>query len=58
MHELLLRNREELIIAKIAKEAAEGQVNTLKSDIMLLRDQIATNQQTKERLVADINLLK
>jgi Rab GTPase-binding effector protein 1 len=62
LHELILKHHQDLIIAKIGKEAAEEKVNTLQSDIMLLRDQITNDQHEKElienNLAQEIDLLK
>ncbi|KAJ8946840.1 hypothetical protein NQ318_006750 [Aromia moschata] len=52
LHELVLKNHQDLIIAKIGKEAAEENVNSLQSDIMLLRDQI-TNDQHQRKSIED-----
>ncbi|XP_018578233.1 rab GTPase-binding effector protein 1, partial [Anoplophora glabripennis] len=48
LHEVVLKNHQELIIAKIGKEAAEEKVNNLQSDIMLLRDQITNDQHERK----------
>ncbi|KAJ3645672.1 hypothetical protein Zmor_023313 [Zophobas morio] len=62
LHELVLKHHQDLIIAKIGKEAAEEKVNTLQSDILLLRDQITNDQHEKElienNLAQEIDLLK
>lgn len=62
LHELVLKHHQDLIIAKIGKEAAEEKANTLQSDILLLRDQITNDQQEKEclenSLLQEIDLLK
>lgn len=62
MHLLLLKVRQDLIIAKIGKETAEEKVHSLQSDIVLLRDQITNDQHIKEalenNLVMEINTLK
>lgn len=59
---MLLRTQQDLIIAKIGKEAAEEKVHSLQSDIVLLRDQITNDQHIKEalenNLVMEINTLK
>ena len=39
LHLLLLKSREELITAKVAKERTE---DTLKSEIMFLKDRVST----------------
>lgn len=55
LHELVLRKHEELITAKIAKEAAEENTNTLKSDITLLSDKIQDEQLARESLQEQYN---
>ncbi|KAG5887200.1 hypothetical protein JTB14_016685 [Gonioctena quinquepunctata] len=52
LHELILKNHQELIIAKIGKEAAEETANTLQSEIMLLKDRI-TNDQHERKGIED-----
>ena len=47
MHLLILKTREELITAKVAKEHLE---DTLKSEIMFLKDQVRAEQQEKSTL--------
>lgn len=59
---MILKVHQDLIIAKIGKEAAEEQANTLRSDNLLLKDQITNDQQMKEilenNLATEINTLK
>ncbi|XP_076270633.1 rab GTPase-binding effector protein 1-like isoform X2 [Rhynchophorus ferrugineus] len=43
LHELVLKNHQDLIIAKVGKEQAEEEVNNLQSSMMLLRDQIESD---------------
>ncbi len=47
LHLLILKTREELITAKVAKEHLE---DTLKSEIMFLKDQVRAEQQEKSTL--------
>ncbi len=47
LHLLLLKSREEIIQAKVAKEHVE---DTLKSEIMFLKDQVVAEQQEKTRV--------
>lgn len=58
----MLKSHQDLIIAKVGKEAEEEKVNTLKMEIMLLKDQITNDQQEKisleNNLVAEIETLK
>ncbi|KAF2898144.1 hypothetical protein ILUMI_08014 [Ignelater luminosus] len=62
LQEVILKMHQDLIIAKIGKEAAEEQANTLRSDNLLLKDQITNDQQMKEilenNLATEINTLK
>lgn len=62
LHELILKNNEELIVTKIAKETAEEKMNTLQSDVLLLRDQMANDlherKSLEDTLVQEINGLK
>lgn len=62
LQELVLKSHQELIIEKLGKETAEETVNNLKSDIMLLRDQITNDFQERQslenNLVAEIDALK
>ncbi|KAJ8915995.1 hypothetical protein NQ315_016673 [Exocentrus adspersus] len=62
LHELVLKNHQELIIAKIGKEAAEEKINNLQSNIMLLKDQITNDQHerkgTEETLEQEIKTLR
>ncbi|KAJ8928727.1 hypothetical protein NQ314_018675 [Rhamnusium bicolor] len=50
LHELVLKNHQELIIAKIGKEATEEKLNSLQSDIMLLKDQITNDQYERKSI--------
>ncbi|GLH11087.1 Putative 1-phosphatidylinositol 3-phosphate 5-kinase [Gryllus bimaculatus] len=50
LHELLLKFHEELIAAKVAKEAAEEQVKTFRCENQLLRDQMSAEQQGRENM--------
>ncbi|CAG9812540.1 unnamed protein product [Phaedon cochleariae] len=52
LHELILRNHQDLIIAKMGKEAAEENLNTLQSEIMVLKDRI-TNEQHERKGIED-----
>lgn len=58
----MLKSHQELIIEKLGKETAEETVNNLKSDIMLLRDQITNDYQERQSLenslVTEIDALK
>ncbi|KAK9888159.1 hypothetical protein WA026_000428 [Henosepilachna vigintioctopunctata] len=62
LHELILKNNEELIRAKIGKECAEANVSSLQTNILLLKDQMAHEQNQKEclenNLLQEINVLK
>lgn len=62
LHIMLLKTQQDLIIAKIGKEAAEDKIHSLQSDIALLKAQIANDQHVKESLenslVAEINTLR
>lgn len=62
LQELILKHHQDLIITKIGKEAAEEKINNLQSDILLLRDQITSDQHKKESLenslVQEMNLVK
>ncbi|KAL3274712.1 hypothetical protein HHI36_016088 [Cryptolaemus montrouzieri] len=62
LHELILKNNQELIIAKIGKENAEANVNNLQSNILLLNNQISNEQHEREslenNLMQEINVLK
>lgn len=59
---MVLKSHQDLIIEKLGKETAEETVNSLKSDIMLLRDQITNDLQERQslenNLVAEIDSLK
>ncbi len=59
MQLLLLKYREEIIASKVAKEHTE---ETLRSEIMFLKDQVVSEQQEKnnieETLTQDINTLQ
>lgn len=52
LHELVLRNHQDLIIAKMGKEAAEETINSLHSDIKILKDRI-TNEQHERKAMED-----
>lgn len=54
LHLLVLKCQQDLIIAKIGKEAAEEKIHTLQSDIMLLKDQITIDQHSRESLENDL----
>ncbi|XP_045477446.1 rab GTPase-binding effector protein 1 isoform X1 [Harmonia axyridis] len=56
LHELILKNNQDLIIAKIGKENAEANVNSLQSNIIQLKEQIMNNHQ--EREIREIKLLE
>lgn len=62
LQELVLKVNQDLIIEKLGKETAEEKINTLKSDIMLLKDQITNDMQEKQSLenslVSEIDALK
>lgn len=55
LHELVLNKHQSLIIAKIAKEAAEENANILRSDITLLNVKLQEEQQQYSR---EIDLLR
>lgn len=50
MQELLLRSHEELIAAKVAAETYAEKEQTVKCEIILLRDQMVVEQQQRESL--------
>lgn len=50
LHELVLKNHQDLIIAKIGKEQAEEKVNNLESSFLLLRDQMELNIQERQAI--------
>ncbi|XP_074027469.1 rab GTPase-binding effector protein rabaptin-5 isoform X2 [Leptinotarsa decemlineata] len=52
LHEVILKNHQELIIAKIGKEAAEEAASTLQCEIMFLKDRI-TNDQHERKGIED-----
>lgn len=62
LHELVLRNHQDLIIAKMGKEAAEETINSLHSDIKILKDRITHEQQDRktieESMLADMKTLR
>lgn len=62
LHELVLKNHQDLIIAKIGKESSEEKVNNLQSQNLLLKDQIDMINQEKNglenRFVQEISYLK
>lgn len=62
LHELVLTNHQELIIAKMGKEAAEETNNTLQSDIKILKDQISNQLHEKkdmeETLLSNMKVLR
>lgn len=62
MQEVVLKGHQELIIEKLGKERAEETINGLKSDIMLLKDQIANDMHERQSLetshIAEIDSLK
>ncbi|XP_044758932.1 rab GTPase-binding effector protein 1 [Coccinella septempunctata] len=62
LHELILKNNQELIIAKIGKENAEATVNKLQSNIIHLEEQMNIKQQERDILEnnfsQEINLLR
>ncbi|CAH1108500.1 unnamed protein product [Psylliodes chrysocephalus] len=50
LQELILKIQQDLIITKIGKEAKEKNVNTLQSEIMLLKDRITNDQHERKGL--------
>lgn len=50
LQEAMLKLQQDLIIAKIGKEAAEEEKDKLRGEIILLRDQIASDQQSAKEL--------
>uniref|UniRef100_A0AAR5PCN2 FYVE-type domain-containing protein n=1 Tax=Dendroctonus ponderosae TaxID=77166 RepID=A0AAR5PCN2_DENPD len=58
LHELVLKNQQELIITKVGKEAAEDNVKSLQSKIDLLNSQIAHYKHEKKAVAesADIEI--
>lgn len=59
---MVLRNHQDLIIAKMGKEAAEETINSLQSDIKILKDRITNEQHERkaieEALLTDIKVLR
>lgn len=53
LQELILRGHQDLIIAKIAKEVVEEEVNSLRSDNLLLKDEITVLKDRGEQLEAE-----
>lgn len=47
---LFLKSHEDLIRAKIGKETAEEEVNILKSDIVLLKDEVVRDMHAKDEM--------
>lgn len=62
LQELLLNAHEELIAAKVAKEAKEEQLNTLKCEIQLLRDsmnsELSSGKEMENALTAENSSLR
>lgn len=58
LQEKLLQLQEDLIIAKVGKEAAQEQEKTLQGDIMLLREQIMQRESIENDLVKEVSYLK
>ncbi|VEN41229.1 unnamed protein product, partial [Callosobruchus maculatus] len=56
LHELLLKTHQELIMEKIGKEAAEQSVNTLQSEISLLKDRITNDQHERKGMEESLDL--
>lgn len=56
LHELVLRNHQDLIIAKMGKEAAEDNVNVLQYNNKLLKDQITNEQHEKKVMQENLHL--
>lgn len=56
LHELVLKNHEDLIIAKVGKEAAEEQVNTLQSEIVLLKSQIEHDHRERSSMQESVDI--
>ncbi|KAK5640681.1 hypothetical protein RI129_009228 [Pyrocoelia pectoralis] len=50
LQELVLKAHQDLIIAKIGKEVIEEEANNLRSDNLLLKDQISNDQQLKSNM--------
>lgn len=56
LHELILKNHQDLIIAKVGKEAAEEKVNNLQSEITLLNSQIAHDQHHRKVVEESVDI--
>ncbi|KAL0272622.1 UNVERIFIED_CONTAM: hypothetical protein PYX00_005523 [Menopon gallinae] len=56
LQELLLKTHEELIAAKVAKEVREEEVNTLKSEIQLLTEQMDKDLLSRSEIQNSLNL--
>lgn len=56
LQELLLKSHEELITAKVAKEVREEEVNTLKSEIQLLTEQMDKDLISKSEIQNSLDL--
>lgn len=59
---MILKNHQDLIIAKMGKEAAEETINNLQSDIKILKDRVTNEQherkEMEEALLADMKVLR
>ncbi|XP_050311361.1 rab GTPase-binding effector protein 1 [Anthonomus grandis grandis] len=55
LQELVLQNHQNLIIAKIGKEAAEEKVNNLQSDMMVLKSQIEHDQHERKAVEESVD---
>lgn len=59
---MVLRNHQDLIIAKMGKEASEETINSLHSDIKILKDRITNEQHERkaieEALLSDMKVLR
>lgn len=56
LHELVLKNHQELILTKIGKESAEENVHDLQSDILLLNDQMKSDAHERKAVEESLDL--
>uniref|UniRef100_A0A6P7GG42 Rab GTPase-binding effector protein 1 n=1 Tax=Diabrotica virgifera virgifera TaxID=50390 RepID=A0A6P7GG42_DIAVI len=56
LQEIILKNQQDLIITKMGKEAQEKKVNTLQSEIMLLKDRITNDQHERKGIEDSLEL--
>lgn len=54
LHELVLQHNQDLIIAKMGKEAAEDSVNSLQYNIKMLKDRITSEQRERKAMEASL----